>query len=608
MATTPTSLPIPSEDPRDLKFNAGKFDEVMSSDAHYYADRFGVQRWTIEGFQYTATEAIAQFGYITLDSFEDGATITLPNQTLRYEATGEYYRWDGAFPPGGKVVAPASTPTSAGGIGVGAWLSVGDATLRSVLVSTGGAAFVKTSSGQSVQHYVDIVADIGSFGLLNQASYASIRAYNGTSSLIYCYGRSTIKDGAQGVFRRDPSISSPVDDDGITLVDALGRAWVRVDSGVVVNPAWFGVKYDGTDDSVALQKAINAAANKTLSLGGIATVASTINLNSPIKLTSHSGNQVGNTGIVKNTAGTMINVGAVNSGVDISNIALTHNGDGRVISLADGETHRIHNCSIVAGSTGSTNDVIYFIGSNTWITDNRITSFRPNAFCINCDRTTKIQINSIISRNYFGGTGKGIRAGTSTGSARPEGLLVSENTCVLTGECFLHVFSILSLRCIGNMIDQCNNTCIKLEPITFPVEDVRITNNYIASATNSLEGIGIRCIKNTGGSVVSGLLVNDNKFEHSGYGFISSSETNWVRLVNNDFSTINHAAISIDQSVAVLIHGNNVNIASTSYYMSIVDGDAGGNFNIMGNYFIGLLAQTKSHPERWQIANNTGYS
>ncbi|QAX98701.1 tailspike protein [Salmonella phage Segz_1] len=127
MATTPTSLPIPSEDPRDLKFNAGKFDEVMTSDAHYYVDRFGVKRLTIAGFQYTAEEAIRAYGYITMDSFEDGATLTLPNQVLRYEATGEYYRWDGDFP---KTVAPGSTPATTGGVGSGAWVSVGDAAFR----------------------------------------------------------------------------------------------------------------------------------------------------------------------------------------------------------------------------------------------------------------------------------------------------------------------------------------------------------------------------------------------------------------------------------------------------------------------------------------------
>lgn len=137
--TTPTNLPIPSQDPRDLKWNSGKMDEVMTSDAHYYVDRFGVKRWTIAGFQFTAEEAIRNYGYITMDSFEDGATLTLPNQVLRYEATGEYYRWDGNFP---KAVAPDSTPATTGGVGVSTWISVGDASLRSDLLKDDGYTLI----------------------------------------------------------------------------------------------------------------------------------------------------------------------------------------------------------------------------------------------------------------------------------------------------------------------------------------------------------------------------------------------------------------------------------------------------------------------------------
>lgn len=136
MATVPTNNPIPSEDPRDLKFNAGKIDEVVNSDAHYYTDRFGVRRLTMSGFQFTAEEAIRKYGYIPMDSFEDGATLTLPNQVLRYEATGEYYRFDGELP---KTVPSGSTPETAGGVGFGAWLSVGDAALRTELASVNGA-------------------------------------------------------------------------------------------------------------------------------------------------------------------------------------------------------------------------------------------------------------------------------------------------------------------------------------------------------------------------------------------------------------------------------------------------------------------------------------
>ncbi len=236
MATTPTSLPIPSEDPRDLKFNAGKFDEVMTSNAHYYTDRFGVQRWTIAGFQYTALEAISAYGYITMDSFEDGATLTLPNQVLRYEATGEYYRWDGAFP---KVVAPGSSPASTGGVGLGAWVSVGDASLRSSLANNDG------------------------YSLIGTCSYDDIRNYSGSASVIYCHGISNVFDGGFGYFDLDTADTTSADNGGTVLVDASSRRWKRRVQDGVIYAVWFGVKADwngttGTDNALPMQKALAA--------------------------------------------------------------------------------------------------------------------------------------------------------------------------------------------------------------------------------------------------------------------------------------------------------------------------------------------------------------
>lgn len=152
MSTTPTNQPVPSEKPQDLKFNAGKIDEFATSMAKQYIDRFGQAHYTIEGLRWVAQQAIAAFGYITLDSFEDGNTLTLPNQVLRLESTGEYYRWDGVLP---KTVPAGSTPDSTGGIGEGAWLSVGDATLRGDLSKDSGAGIIGTSSGNTVQEEID---------------------------------------------------------------------------------------------------------------------------------------------------------------------------------------------------------------------------------------------------------------------------------------------------------------------------------------------------------------------------------------------------------------------------------------------------------------------
>ncbi|MEG5807922.1 hypothetical protein EKN39_24320, partial [Enterobacter hormaechei] len=119
MATQPTNLPVPSESYRDLKYNAGKIDEFVTSLVNTYVDRFGNEHYTIEGLRWMAQQAIAQYGWIPVGTFQNGATLTLPNQILKDTSDGEYYRWDGVFP---KSVPSGSTPSSSGGVGIGAWL------------------------------------------------------------------------------------------------------------------------------------------------------------------------------------------------------------------------------------------------------------------------------------------------------------------------------------------------------------------------------------------------------------------------------------------------------------------------------------------------------
>lgn len=149
MATQPTNLPVPSESPFDFKFNAGKIDEFVTSMGWTYTDRFGQKHYTIEGINYLAQQAMNAFGYVILTgkTFTTGATINNPNEVLLNTADGEYYKWTGSFASGPKVVPANSTPASTGGIAPGAWLGVGDASLRAALAATSGAGLVGLSVG-----------------------------------------------------------------------------------------------------------------------------------------------------------------------------------------------------------------------------------------------------------------------------------------------------------------------------------------------------------------------------------------------------------------------------------------------------------------------------
>lgn len=206
MSTTPTRLPVPSEKPQDLKFNSGKIDEFVTSLQREYEDRFGNKHYTIEGLRWVAQQAIAAFGYITLKSFQLGVPLpnnelALPNQVLQDETDGEYYRWDGAFP---KVVPAGSTPAITGGIGIGAWVGVGDASLR-------GSIAVNFDSVEEMR---------GSKNLLVGMSYSLQQYY------------STVTGIGGGVFYLDPDDATSADNAGTVIVNAAGQRLKRQHGGV----------------------------------------------------------------------------------------------------------------------------------------------------------------------------------------------------------------------------------------------------------------------------------------------------------------------------------------------------------------------------------------
>lgn len=176
----PTQKPVPSSDIKDLFFNSGLLDIWATSLEHKYIDRFGNCHLTAAGMEWLFKELVEKFkvdmntaivaaGYITIDSFQQGAglpnnELTQRNHILRDETTGEYYRWDGDLP---KQVPAGSTPQSTGGIGKGAWVGVGDASLRSQLATTEGASLVTSQNGKSVEHNLSQLLSIKSKILKN---------------------------------------------------------------------------------------------------------------------------------------------------------------------------------------------------------------------------------------------------------------------------------------------------------------------------------------------------------------------------------------------------------------------------------------------------------
>ncbi|HHT2979315.1 hypothetical protein CVE39_04445 [Enterobacter cloacae complex sp.] len=244
MATTPTQKPVPSESPIDLKYNAGKIDEFVTLMGWTYTDRFGNKHYTIEGLRWLAQQAISQFGYITLDSFEDGNTLTLPNQVLRLDATGEYYRWDGPLP---KMVPEGSTPESTGGVGIGKWLSVGDASLRSQLASVTGFNLV----GQ-----VPDVTTLRNTEPTTASQRILLREYTAGTG----YGGGQLRAVLDG---------SSYTDNGVTVFKTTGgAAWIRVNADVITSFMAGTVPDNGvTDNTDAINRFLQSGKNLVMGDG-----------------------------------------------------------------------------------------------------------------------------------------------------------------------------------------------------------------------------------------------------------------------------------------------------------------------------------------------------
>ncbi|MEX6385399.1 tail fiber domain-containing protein [Providencia hangzhouensis] len=95
-------------------------------------------------------------GYILVDSFEQGFTLTGRFQALFWVANREYFRWDGPMP---KIVPPNSTPHETGGVKSesnpdGLWVSINDASWRGNLSGYTNLTYKHSNSKSAIYNMV----------------------------------------------------------------------------------------------------------------------------------------------------------------------------------------------------------------------------------------------------------------------------------------------------------------------------------------------------------------------------------------------------------------------------------------------------------------------
>lgn len=175
-------------------------------------------------------------GVLTLN-FSDGGAVESTNQQVLYINGSDVrsYVWTGSFP---KAIPAGSTPETSGGIGLGAWVSVGDDSLRSELKSDYGLKSI-----QSAELIVDTFEECK---LL----------YSVSSRLLSTKGH-TIPGIGSATYFKDGTTGTASSGNEMKFFDADGVGWAMVIGAVAIVPVTrFGV-IPGVD--TAPQAADNAA-------------------------------------------------------------------------------------------------------------------------------------------------------------------------------------------------------------------------------------------------------------------------------------------------------------------------------------------------------------
>ena len=331
-----TGNPIESTDVRDMSDNAKNLDLFSNSSELSFDDRFGVERKTIHGMNSEFDGMIVgmnsefdaqilNMGFTRVGTFLSGATLTNPRQTLLWDIAdggdGQEYGWSGTFAPHGKIVPPSSSPTSTGGVAIGAWVSrfdplaktqIREALRRSyaeagynlvdgsfevggtlvnvndvLLYETDGTVYVwlgilpkSVPAGSSPATTGGIVPagwlDVGDASIRGELSsdnglslIGRVDNISGLASLSSAEGRvvSVVSAvGGYGATTLGPIgggsfrfTTKPLVVDGWMVVQGAGGVWVRELNQPDLMLEWFGCRSDSTDNTAGLQASIKFA-------------------------------------------------------------------------------------------------------------------------------------------------------------------------------------------------------------------------------------------------------------------------------------------------------------------------------------------------------------
>lgn len=375
----------------------------------------------------------------------------------------------------------------------------------------------------------------------------------------------------------------------------------------VVNVKDYGAMGDGVnDDTTAIQAAIDEALTKSGTVylpPGNYKVTSQLDVagNGFITIQGAGGRTLQSTIEANLSSGHVFEVTALQC-VRFADIQIINQGTaGRNISFSSGEGHSVSNIRLV-NAAGNSSDMLYYVGAYMEIAHSSFVNLEPTAYAIRASAVTgKININTNIVDNNFGGPGKGIIVDAASGT-RAEGIKINRNTFILTGAEQITVKTILHIDISHNMLDQGSGAVILLDSQGLGLNGVYIKDNYISAAVDQLEGIGIHIPSRPDG--VTNLNISDNMLAYNGYGIKMYGNVSSAIISNNSFTDTNHAGILSAGSRSTTITNNT--FQSTSASLVVSDGTTGGPFIMKDNQLVGTNTITKTTPSKFYMADNPG--
>lgn len=197
------------------------------------------------------------------DTWQDSALTVLNTNPITLDARGEALVWLDSAKTYKFLLKDAAGAT--------AW------TVDNIKGPLGGTDLTGSGGSLLVGHGTTTVGD--RLNAVDLADYTALRAYAGLSKTAYITGYlvSAAPSGIAGEFTRDDNDTTTADNAGTVIVASNGKRWKRIFDGPI-DVKWFGATGDGsTDDTTAIQAAINTG-NSIYIPPGTYKTTSTLNL------------------------------------------------------------------------------------------------------------------------------------------------------------------------------------------------------------------------------------------------------------------------------------------------------------------------------------------